>query len=85
MLFRSKTVILSDDSDVLWFRYERSKVALDAGFAYDVEFTDSLALWTSLGPGEVVAGEGDRQTVAVILPLQSSEGNAFARLRVTQP
>lgn len=82
---RMETVILSDDSDILWFRYERSKVAFDAGFAYDVEFTDSLAFWTSLGPGEVVAGEGDRQTVAVILPLQSSERTAFARLRVTQP
>ena len=81
---RSPTPLVVDGPQ-LRFRYTRSKVALDEGFAFVVEFRDSLDAgpWSSAGAGTVLL-DGPRQTVEAVVPAGSA-GRRFVRLRVSAP
>jgi hypothetical protein len=63
--------------------YTRSKAAVDAGFLFTVEISDTLApySWTGLGPGALIA-DGPLQTLGVPLPWTPRR---FARLRIGSP
>ncbi len=69
----------------LEFTYTRSKAALEDGFSFVVEFSDSLlpSSWASLGAGEV-ASDGPLQTVRAIAP-NAPDGRRFLRLKITSP
>ena len=67
----------------LEFTYTRSKVAVQDGVTYSVEYCDLLTPpWTSVGPGTVIADDGTLQTVRAQIPAGLS-GSRFVRLKVS--
>jgi len=75
---------LSRSSADLEFHYLRDKAAFDAGYLFDVEYSDTLAApWTSVGPGSVLH-QGPPQSVRALVPA-SPGGRRFVRLKVLAP
>jgi hypothetical protein len=68
------------------FTYARSVSALNAGTAYTVEWSDTLANdWQSAGVSEtILSNDGTVQQVKATLPAGSA-GHRFVRLKVTAP
>ena len=82
---RASVSLLSAPGSMLDFTYTRNKAALDEGYAFTVEYSDTLApnSWTSAGPGTVIL-DGPSQTVRTVIP-DGSVGHRFIRLRVGAP
>jgi len=80
----TKTTI-SPTSTAQNFTYTRNKAAFDAGYLFNVEYSDTLApgSWISAPTGTVIT-TGPSQTVSTPLP-ESPQGRRFTRLRVTTP
>lgn len=81
------TPTLVKSGGTLQFTYTRSIAALADGFAFTVEWHDTLAAgnWDTAGVSEQLEDDnGTLQTVLATLP-QGTAGRRFVRLRVTPP
>ena len=67
------------------FTYHRSRAAVDSGYLFSVEWSDSLAAdtWTPVGPGSIVT-DGSVQAMQAVIPAGSGN-RRFIRLHVTGP
>jgi hypothetical protein len=64
--------------------YHRSKMAVEQGYQFDVEWSEDLnGVWNSVGSGTVVA-DGENQTVTASIP-RGLNGKRFVRLKVSAP
>ena len=71
-------------ADAIEFTYQRSRAALQMGYGFTVEFSDTLAdPWTSVGAGEIVS-DGETQVMKATIP-EGSANRRFVRLRVNTP
>jgi len=78
------SVSLSRTTADLAFHYTRDKAAFDAGYLFQVEYSDTLAdPWTPAGPGSALH-EGPPQSVRALIPAGPA-GRRFVRLRVAAP
>ena len=70
---------------MLNFSYTRNKAAFDEGYAFIVEYSDTLhpLSWSAVGPGSVVM-DGPIQTVSATIP-PGIAGRRFVRVRVMTP
>ena len=82
---RATTTLTLPPGTDLEFIYTRNKAALDEGYAFTVEYSDTLApnSWTSAGPGTVLL-DGPSQSVRALIP-EGSAGHRFIRLKVSAP
>jgi autotransporter-associated beta strand protein len=82
---RATTTLALPPGTDLDFTYTRNKAALDAGYLFTVEYSDTLApnSWTSAVPGTVIL-DGPAQSVRVLIP-EGTATHRFIRLKVSAP
>lgn len=82
---RVTTLLQPLAGSMLNFSYTRNKAAFEGGYAFIVEYSDTLhpLSWNAVGPGTVV-NDGPVQTVSAAIP-QGPAGRRFVRVRVMTP
>ena len=83
---RATTTLALPPGTDLDFTYTRNKAALDEGYTFTVEYSDTLApnTWTPAPDPGTVLLDGPTQTVKVTLP-EGTAGHRFIRLKVSAP
>ena len=69
------------------FAYARNIKAVESGYTFHVEHSDTLGAgtWTDVGEGTVISTLGDRQSMQIDIPIAPNAQRRFVRMRMIGP